>query len=63
MTGSIENKLEATLVVDDTAMVVDAVVPILEAANFVVLPASSGLDALILAPDYTGTVDLLAFRR
>src|ERR1700686_2447358 len=51
--------LKTILVVDDTPLVVNVVVSILEAAHFVVLPAGSGLDALKIATDFAGTIDLL----
>jgi two-component system cell cycle sensor histidine kinase/response regulator CckA len=59
MAGSLERKLETILVVDDTPLLVNVVLNILTAAKFVVLAANSGLDALKLATDYTGTIDLL----
>src|SRR5580700_453524 len=59
MAASIQRNLETILVVDDTAFVVNVVASILEAANFIVLCARSGLDALNLATNYAGTIDLL----
>jgi DNA-binding NtrC family response regulator len=47
------------LVVDDTEMVRELVVRILQNAKFHVLQASSGADALKVAQDYTGRIDLL----
>src|ERR1700722_15239777 len=59
MAGSLKNKLETILVGDDTPLVTNAIVSILEAAPFIVLPACSGLDALKLATDHAGIIDLL----
>ena len=52
-------KLETILVVDDTDIVRKVVVAILKTANFLVLQANSGLDALKLAANYPGRIDLL----
>jgi two-component system, cell cycle sensor histidine kinase and response regulator CckA len=52
-------KLETILVVDDTGFGLKVVVTILEAAHFVVLQASSGPDAVKIAADYAGRIDLL----
>jgi two-component system cell cycle sensor histidine kinase/response regulator CckA len=50
---------ETILVVDDTDAVLNAVTAILEKANFVVLRAGSGQDAIKLSSDYGGRIDLL----
>lgn len=52
-------KLETILVVDDTATVLKTVASILEAANFHVLEASTGLEAMKIAADYIGRIDFL----
>jgi CheY-like chemotaxis protein len=59
MAGSSETNLETILVVDDAAWVANAVVSILERSHFIILRASSGFDALKLAIDYAGKIDLL----
>jgi DNA-binding NtrC family response regulator len=59
MAEALVKKLETILVVDDVEMVRELVVQILRTANFNVLHADSGADALKLAADYTGTIDLL----
>jgi DNA-binding NtrC family response regulator len=51
--------LETILVVDDTEIVLRAAVGILEAANFDVLQARSGTQALKLAADNNGEIHLL----
>jgi two-component system cell cycle sensor histidine kinase/response regulator CckA len=51
--------METILVVDDVDVVREVVVGILQSANFNVLHADSGANALKLAADYTGTIDLL----
>jgi DNA-binding NtrC family response regulator len=51
--------LKTILVVDDDDAVLQVVVAILKAENFVVLQANSGAKALKLAGDYAGTIDLL----
>jgi two-component system cell cycle sensor histidine kinase/response regulator CckA len=50
---------ETILVVDDSPLVLKLVVAILKEAGFVVLQASSGNDAISLAADYSGRIDLL----
>jgi two-component system, cell cycle sensor histidine kinase and response regulator CckA len=59
MAGSNETNVETILVVDDAAWVAHAVVSILEGSHFIILRASSGFDALKLAIDYAGKIDLL----
>ena len=53
MAESLGGKLETILVVDDTPSVLKVVAEILKTANFVVLEASSGPDALKLAAGRT----------
>jgi two-component system, cell cycle sensor histidine kinase and response regulator CckA len=50
---------ETVLVVEYTDVLLNVIVGILEAANFRVLHANSGTDALKLAADYSGKIDLL----
>lgn len=50
---------ETVLVVEYTDVLLNVIVAILEAANFHVLQANSGTDALKLAADYSGKIDLL----
>src|ERR1700680_5101181 len=50
---------ETILVVDDTDLVIEVVVAVLENANFHILHADSGAHALKLAADYVGRIDLL----
>jgi len=52
-------KLETILVVDDTPMILKVVVAILKNANFNVLEARSGAEALQVAADHIGKIDLL----
>jgi two-component system, cell cycle sensor histidine kinase and response regulator CckA len=59
MTTPFGAKLETILVVDDTDLVLNTVVAILESANFLVLRANSGPAALKLAANYAGRIDLL----
>jgi two-component system cell cycle sensor histidine kinase/response regulator CckA len=59
MAESFKNTLETILVVDDTGPVLALCVAVLKAANFVVLQASSGPNAIRLAADYAGRIDLL----
>jgi two-component system, cell cycle sensor histidine kinase and response regulator CckA len=59
MAESFGEQLETILVVDDIDIVLNAAVAILKTANFNVLQANSGLDALVLAADYPGRIDLL----
>ena len=51
--------VETILVVDDTPEVLKIVVTILEAARFLVLQASNAPDAIRLAAEYSGTIDML----
>ena len=50
---------ETIFVVEDSPLVLKLVVAILKEAGFVVLQASSGNDAISLAADYSGRIDLL----
>jgi DNA-binding response OmpR family regulator len=59
MAESSATLLETILVVDDTEMVRELVVGILQDAKFHVLQADNGEAALKLASDYTGRIDLL----
>jgi hypothetical protein len=59
MASSSAESLETILVVDDTDIVLNVVVAILEAANFHVLRANSGSGAVKLAAGYSGKIDLL----
>lgn len=59
MAGSPGKKLETILVVDDVEAVLRFCASILEHANFVVLKAASGDDAIKLAAGYDGKIDLL----
>ena len=52
-------KLETILVVDDTPMILKVVVAILNNANFNVLEARSGEEAIKVATEHTGKIDLL----
>src|SRR5579863_4750928 len=52
-------KLETILVVDDTPMILKVVVAILKNANFNVLEARSGEQAIQVAADHIGKIDLL----
>jgi two-component system, cell cycle sensor histidine kinase and response regulator CckA len=52
-------KLETILVVDDNDVILDVVVQLLERANFQVLSARNGADALELAKETRGKIDLL----
>ncbi len=51
--------LESILVVDDDPLVLQVVATILENAHFVVLQAHSGIDAIRVANELTGPIDLL----
>jgi two-component system cell cycle sensor histidine kinase/response regulator CckA len=51
--------LETILVVDDTDVVLKVVVAILQAANFCVLQAGNGPNAVRVAAGYAGKIDLL----
>jgi two-component system, cell cycle sensor histidine kinase and response regulator CckA len=59
MPNSPKETLETILVVDDNASVLDGVATILKQANFHVLSASSGADALTLALETNGDIHLL----
>jgi two-component system cell cycle sensor histidine kinase/response regulator CckA len=59
MAGSLEDKGTTILVVDDAEVVLNVVVSILEAANFNVLQANSGREALEVSANYTGKIHLL----
>jgi two-component system cell cycle sensor histidine kinase/response regulator CckA len=52
-------KLETILVVDDTPMILKVVVAILNNANFNVLEARNGEEAIKVAADHIGKIDLL----
>jgi DNA-binding NtrC family response regulator len=52
-------KLETILVVDDTPAVLTVVVAVLENANFAVLKADSGEEAIRIAARYEGKIHLL----
>ena len=58
MAGALKQQL-GTILVDDSLWVVNLVVQTPEVVNFLVHPARSGLDALRLATDYAGTIDIL----
>ena len=58
MAGSFE-KLETVLVVDDTPIVLSVVVAILKTANYNVLQVNSGHEALTVAANHRGHIDLL----
>jgi two-component system cell cycle sensor histidine kinase/response regulator CckA len=53
------SKLETILVVDDNAMLLKVVAEILRHANFQVLSADSGANAIELAKETEGRIDLL----
>jgi CheY-like chemotaxis protein len=59
MVGLGGEKLETILVVDDSDLVLEVVVAILESACFFVLQARSGPNAIKVAGDYAGRIDLL----
>jgi two-component system cell cycle sensor histidine kinase/response regulator CckA len=59
MAESLVEKLETILVVDDTDLVRKVVVAVLENAEFHVLHANSGPNALKLAANYAGRIDML----
>ena len=59
MTESLLGTLETILVVDDMEMVRELVVETLKGAKFQVLQADSGANALKVAADYAGKIDLL----
>jgi two-component system cell cycle sensor histidine kinase/response regulator CckA len=57
--SSLDGTLETVLVVDDNEVVLNLVVAILERANFQVLSARDGADAIELAKKTAGRIDLL----
>jgi DNA-binding NtrC family response regulator len=59
MPGSLKGTLETILVVDDDEKVLKVVAAILKCANFRVLVANSGPDALKVAKKTDGKIDLL----
>jgi DNA-binding NtrC family response regulator len=59
MSAISNGKLETILVVDDDPAVLRIVVAILKSANFQVLSAHSGADAMKLARETEGRIDLL----
>ncbi len=59
MLDTLPLKLETILVVDDNDDVLNAVVQLLERANFQVLSAGNGADAIELAKETKGRIDLL----
>ena len=59
MTGTLANTLETILVVDDTKAVREMVVRTLENANFHVVSAGNGPDALKLAAETNGKIHLV----
>jgi len=59
MAVPLEQKLETILVVDDVDLVLDLVVLLLKDANYNVLQANSGAQALKVAAEYPGRIDLL----
>jgi two-component system, cell cycle sensor histidine kinase and response regulator CckA len=59
MTGSFKTTLETILVVDDNKEVLNVVVLFLKRPNFRVLSAGNGADALKLAEETDGKIDML----
>jgi len=59
MSGILTKKLETILVVDDDEAVLAVVVAILKRAKFQVISADSGVNAIKLAKETKGTIDLL----
>jgi two-component system cell cycle sensor histidine kinase/response regulator CckA len=59
MAESLVKPLETILVVDDMEMVRELVVGILKTAKFQVLQANNGEDAIKVAADHAGRIDLL----
>jgi two-component system cell cycle sensor histidine kinase/response regulator CckA len=59
MRGAPARKLETILVVDDDEAVLTVVVEILKRAKFQVLSADSGVDAIKLAKETKGRIDML----
>ena len=62
MAESLGEKLETVLVVDDTDFVREVLVAILKYANFAVLQANNGPNALKLAANYAGRNRLASHR-
>jgi len=54
-----DDKYETILAVDDVGLVLTVVVEVLKSAHFHVLQASSGREALEVASNYPGRIDLL----
>ena len=59
MAEPITGTLETLLVVDDTPEVLNVCVEVLRLAGFVVLQAASGPEAIVIAANYSGRIDLL----
>ncbi len=59
MLDTLTSKLETILVVDDNDVVLNVVVQLLGRANFQVLSAANGADAIELAKETKGRIDLL----
>jgi two-component system cell cycle sensor histidine kinase/response regulator CckA len=59
MIDSSKGLRKTVLIVDDNTLVLTLVGRILEAAGFATLQASSGPEAIRLAADYSGNIDLL----
>jgi len=59
MAVTLEQKLETILVVDDVDLVLGLVVLLLKEANYNVLQANSGAQALKVAAEYPARIDLL----
>jgi two-component system, cell cycle sensor histidine kinase and response regulator CckA len=59
MAGTLAGKLETILVVDDDEAVLAVVVEILKRAKFQVLSADSGVEAIKLANESKGRIDML----
>jgi len=59
MPGSLTGKLETILVVDDDRVALKTVATLLEDANFRVLSANSGANAIMLAEETEGAIHLL----
>jgi len=59
MAGTVGKKLETILVVDDSAGVLDLVTTILGRANYGVLQATGGAEAIKVSADFDGDIHLL----
>jgi DNA-binding NtrC family response regulator len=59
MADSLSERQETILVVEDTEVLLELVVRVLNWANFDVLQAASGSDALRVAAEYPGKIHLL----